>query len=150
MATVVFFEKPGCINNTKQKALLGHAGHTVDARNLLTHPWTADELLGFFGEMDVPKWFNPNAPDVYNGIVKPDAYTREEALSALLENPLLIKRPLMIIGDEMLVGFDKAQLDKMIGLSDTPNPEVAVLLEENLSDCPQKAVNTTCDDIAAK
>lgn len=36
MATVIFYEKPGCINNTKQKARLLAAGHEVQAHNLLS------------------------------------------------------------------------------------------------------------------
>ena len=38
MAKVIFYEKPGCANNAKQKALLAAAGHEVEARNLLTEP----------------------------------------------------------------------------------------------------------------
>ena len=37
MATVVFYEKPGCGNNTKQKVWLAASGHTVLAKNL-PHP----------------------------------------------------------------------------------------------------------------
>jgi hypothetical protein len=29
MATVHFYEKPGCINNTRQKKILAAAGHEV-------------------------------------------------------------------------------------------------------------------------
>ncbi|WP_217995184.1 hypothetical protein [Methylogaea oryzae] len=35
MATVLFWEKPGCVNNARQKRLLQEAGHTVLARDLL-------------------------------------------------------------------------------------------------------------------
>ena len=51
MATVVFYEKPGCINNTRQKRLLVEAGHTVDARNLLTTNWLIDGLRSYFDGM---------------------------------------------------------------------------------------------------
>ena len=47
MAEVIFYEKPGCINNTKQKALLQAAGHLVDARNLLTESWSSESLWLF-------------------------------------------------------------------------------------------------------
>jgi nitrogenase-associated protein len=62
MATIIFYEKPGCINNTKQKALLAAAGHTVDARNLLTEPWTPDRLQQFFGDRPISTCFNRTAP----------------------------------------------------------------------------------------
>ena len=57
MAIVHFYEKPGCINNTRQKALLAAAGHTVQAKNLLTEKWTAERLRAFFGELSVAEWF---------------------------------------------------------------------------------------------
>ena len=53
MATVIFFEKPGCIGNTKQKRLLLDAGHTVEPRNLLAEPWTPLSLRPFFGSRPV-------------------------------------------------------------------------------------------------
>jgi hypothetical protein len=39
MATVTFYEKPGCINNTRQKKLLVAVAHQVVALNLLTEAW---------------------------------------------------------------------------------------------------------------
>ena len=44
MATIFFCEKPGCINNTRQKTLLESAGHEVIARNLLAETWTQPRL----------------------------------------------------------------------------------------------------------
>ncbi len=71
MVTVIFYEKPGCINNTKQKALLAAAGHEVLAHSLLAHPWTAESLRPFFGTLPVAKWFNASAPRVKSGEVDP-------------------------------------------------------------------------------
>ena len=53
MATVTFYEKPGCINNTRQKKLLAAAGHQVEVKNLLTEAWQAERLRAFFGDMPV-------------------------------------------------------------------------------------------------
>jgi hypothetical protein len=58
MAKILFFEKPGCANNTRQKALLAAAGHEVDARNLLTEAWTPERLRPYFGSRPVAEWFN--------------------------------------------------------------------------------------------
>ena len=67
MATVIFFEKPGCINNTKQKRLLAASGHTVIAKDLLAEPWNPVVLRRFFGERPVVEWFNVTAPKVKSG-----------------------------------------------------------------------------------
>ncbi len=41
----------------------------------------------------------------------------------LLDNPLLIRRPLMEVGEEIRVGFDVAAVDAWIGLNNVDLPE---------------------------
>ena len=55
---IQFYEKPGCINNTRQKLLLESYGHTVIAHSILSEQWTNDKLRPFFGALPVHKWFN--------------------------------------------------------------------------------------------
>ncbi|GAA0573564.1 ArsC/Spx/MgsR family protein [Caenispirillum bisanense] len=124
MATVVFYEKPGCRNNTRQKAWLAASGHAVDARNLLAEPWTAERLRPFFGDRPVAEWFNKAAPRVKSGEVDPAAFTAEAALAAMVAEPLLIRRPLMESGGERRAGFDPAAVRAWIGLSDEDKGDV--------------------------
>lgn len=39
MTEIIFFEKTGCVNNTKQKELLSLAGHKVIPIDILKHNW---------------------------------------------------------------------------------------------------------------
>lgn len=123
MATVTFYEKPGCKGNLRQKTLLAAAGHTVQAKNLKTEPWTAARLLAFLGDLPVDRWFNPAAPAIKAGEIVPASLTAETALPLLLENPLLVRRPLMEIGEQRRVGFDIAAVDAWIGLKNVTLPE---------------------------
>lgn len=116
MALVNFFEKPGCANNTRQKALLRDAGHIVVAHNLLAEPWTAGSLRPFFGTLPVADWFNRAAPDVKNGVVVPEAVNEADALALMCRNPLLIRRPLIEVDGQLRVGFDFDQVQAWIGL----------------------------------
>lgn len=115
-ASVVFYEKPGCKNNTRQKAWLEEAGHEVEARNLLTHPWNAAELTAFFGPLPVAEWFNRTAPAVKSGEVVPEKLDRAAALDLLLSEPLLIRRPLIECVGHRMVGFDVEAVHRWIGL----------------------------------
>jgi nitrogenase-associated protein len=122
MATIVFYEKPGCGNNTKQKVWLAASGHTVLAKNLLIEKWTAERLRAFFGELPVAQWFNPAAPRIKSGEIAPSAFGEGEALSMMLLDPLLIRRPLMDVEGELRVGFDADSVRAWIGLNDAkPN-----------------------------
>ena len=116
MATVFFYEKPGCINNTRQKKLLAAAGHQVVAKDILTETWQAERLRAFFGELAVRDWFNYSAPAIKLGEIEPDTLTEQEALALMLQNPLLIRRPLMQVGDDVMAGFDQQAVDNWIGL----------------------------------
>ena len=137
MATVTFYEKPGCINNTRQKKLLAAAGHQVIAKNLLTEHWQTERLRAFFGVLAVRDWFNYSAPAIKHGEIDPEAISEQEALALMLENPLLIRRPLMQVGDSLMAGFDQQAVDNWIGLSES---EVI----SDLESCPKTHDPVSC------
>src|ERR1035441_756690 len=93
--TVIFYEKPGCGNNARQKLWLAAAVHTVIARNLLTEAWTSERLRAFFGSLPVADWFNRAAPRVKSGELLPQEQDEAGALALMLADPLLIRRPLL-------------------------------------------------------
>jgi nitrogenase-associated protein len=119
MSHIVFFEKPGCGGNTRQRAALLAAGHTLERRNLLTAHWTREKLLEFFAPLPVAQWFNTAAPRVKSGELKPEALSPDAALELLLNEPLLIRRPLMhnTADNSRRVGFDTADIAAWIGLA---------------------------------
>lgn len=116
MATVLFWEKPGCQGNARQKEILLASGHELEVRDLLSEPWSESNLALFFGERPVVEWFNPAHPQVKSGAVVPERYGRQEALKLMVAEPLYIVRPLMQVGEERLAGFDVNQVHNWIGL----------------------------------
>lgn len=120
MATVSFYEKAGCSGNAKQKALLRAAGHQVQERDLRDVRWSNVELLEFLGPLPVTEWFNSSAPAVKAGEIVPEQLDQVTALALLRDNPLLIRRPLLRVGDERRVGFDATKINAWIGLKDVP------------------------------
>lgn len=118
MTTIVFYEKPGCGGNARQRAMLQAAGHELDRRDLLTTRWTRASLLRFLAPLPVAQWFNRAAPRVKQGLVTPESLGADEALALLLDDPLLIRRPLMARPDgATLVGFDLAAVQAFVGLA---------------------------------
>lgn len=117
MAHLVFFEKPGCGGNARQRALLEAAGHTLTRRNLLDAGWTREDLLAFLRPLPVAHWFNRAAPRIKSGALVPELLDAETALAALLAEPLLIRRPLMQREDgARMVGFETAEVERFVGL----------------------------------
>lgn len=116
MAVVVFYEKPGCSGNARQKALLEAAGHTLVVKDLLKTPWTRMQLLSFFEPLPVAQWFNRNSPAVKSGEIVPEDCDEATALALLQKYPLLIRRPLMEVAGVRCAGFEAAAVHAWIGL----------------------------------
>ncbi len=122
MTHIVFFEKPGCAGNARQCAALIAAGHTLQRRNLLGNHWTPDSLLAFLSPLPVADWFNRAAPRIKSGDIQPGSMDASTALALLINQPLLIRRPLMQRCDTQSrhVGFDTAAVDAWVGLGTNP------------------------------
>lgn len=124
MATVVFYEKPNCTNNSRQKQLLTEAGHTVIAKNLLTTAWDEGSLGLFLATHAVVEWFNPSAPQIKSGAVQPQQLTAEQALKLLLADPILIRRPLIQIDERYYLGFNQISAEMGLNTMTTENVEI--------------------------
>ena len=139
MATIHFFGKPDCINNRKQKELLKAAGHTLLVYDLLHFNFTAPTLRTFFEDKPVVEWFNPTAPAITSGAIDPAIITEDNALSAMLADRLLIKRPLIQAGSERFCGFSTERIAATVGLKAPRGMEATVerLLHDDLVTCPR-------------
>ena len=134
MAIIIFYEKPGCVNNTKQKAILHASGHAVKARNLLTQSWSPDTLFQFLKDKPLWEWFNRTAaPQIRDGEIVPEKLDEQTALELMVKYPILIRRPLIQIGDRYTVGFDLVKLNAWMGLKE-PQPSDKDL---ELETCPK-------------
>ncbi|CAN1211280.1 Nitrogenase-associated protein [Tumidithrix helvetica PCC 7403] len=133
MAKIIFYEKPGCINNTKQKALLQASGHVVEARNLLTESWSPESLYQFLKDRPQWEWFNRTAPLIREGEIVPEKLDEQTSLALMVKNPILIRRPLIQVGDRYTVGFNLAKIDAWLGLT-AANGNIKEL---DLETCPR-------------
>jgi nitrogenase-associated protein len=138
MSELVFYEKPGCVGNGMQKSLLRSQGISFEVRDLLSHPWTAESLRPFFGTTPVAQWFNSSAPRVKSGQIPLDALTESEALELMLQDPILIRRPLLELGQVRQSGFVPGPVLEALQVTLDP--------AENLQDCPMDATQPVCED----
>jgi nitrogenase-associated protein len=135
--SLIFYEKPGCISNTRQKAMLQTRGHQVIARNLLTESWTAERLRLFFGERPLTDWFNPAAPRLKRGEVKPDELDEATALALMVADPLLIRRPLIECELGVGCGFEPSPLLDALDIAFAP--------KQDMQSCPKTGSKPRCE-----
>lgn len=136
MPDIVFYEKPGCLTNAKQKSLLRSHGYNLAVRNLLTESWTEASLYGFLGNKPVTDWFNPAAPMIKSGQINPHQQSEASAMALLLEDPLLIRRPLIDTRFGKTVGFDDAVILSSLGIY--PN------VDDRYQSCSKPADTSGC------
>jgi nitrogenase-associated protein len=134
MAHITYYTKPGCLTSEKQVDLLRKSGHEVEVRDLLAQAWQPEELTSYFGATPVRLWFNPNSPRVKSGEIDPSAYDSAAALDLMLEDHLLIRRPLMESGGIRICGFEPAKVHDWVGLV---SPDEAISRSSDFQSCSQ-------------
>jgi len=106
---IVFYEKSGCLGNKAQKELLQSRGFAFEVKNLLEESWSKAKLEAFFKDLPLKDCINENAPDVKNGLLRIRDDLRESIIESMIQNPILIKRPLVEIDEKKFVGFDSVK-----------------------------------------
>lgn len=89
-------------------------GAELDARDLDKDPLTEAELNTLIGSRDYKLFLNPRN-ELYrqkNMAKKPPA--RAEAIRLMARTPNLIRRPVVIRGEEIVLGFDEAAYKKLL------------------------------------
>jgi nitrogenase-associated protein len=98
-------------------------------------------LRSFFGDRPVVEWFNRTAPKIKSGEIVPEQIDADTALLQMLRDPVLIRRPLIQVGDRREVGFDVQLIDGWIGLQpvDESLKEISEnLMSQDLQSCSHK------------
>jgi nitrogenase-associated protein len=145
MSSVLLYEKPGCLSNGKQKALLASLGHHLTVRNLLAEPWSAERLRPFFGDSPVCDWFNPTAPRVKQGDVVPELLDETTALAMMVEDPLLIRRPLIECEHGRGCGFEPGPLLDALGVTLRADQDLQSCSRVNLRNDPDPHCDMAVD-----
>lgn len=115
---MLFFEYPPCSTCRRAKAWLDANGVGYTARHIKDEPPSADELAEWIriSGLDVKRFFNTSG-QLYRSMKlseKLPAMSFTEAVSLLAADGMLIKRPLVIDGDTVLVGFRESEWEEKL------------------------------------
>lgn len=114
MNSILFLEYPKCSTCKKAKKWLDDHGISYEDRHIVEDNPSADELKPWQKRSGLPlrRFFNTSGM-LYRelGVKKrfDDGMTDDEAFDLLATNGMLVKRPLVIGEDFVLVGFKEAQ-----------------------------------------
>lgn len=88
-------------------------GLELEFRDLNTERLTAEELDALIGERDYKEFLNPRNEVYRERNMKEHPPSRAEALRMMAAEPNLIRRPVVIAGNRIVLGFDEEALKKL-------------------------------------
>ena len=114
---ILFLEYPKCSTCKRAKAWLTENGVAFDDRHIVEDNPTAVELKAWWEKSGLPlkKFFNTSGLVYKEQNLKerlPDM-SEEEQLALLATNGMLVKRPLVIGEDFVLIGFKEAEWERL-------------------------------------
>ncbi len=116
--SVLFLQYPPCTTCKKAKAWLDERGVAYEARNIKEENPTAEELKAWHEKSGLPlkKFFNTSGL-AYKALGLKDrlpTMSEEEQYQLLASDGMLVKRPLVVGEDYVLVGFREAQWQEQL------------------------------------
>lgn len=113
---VTFYEKTGCLGNKRQKEVLKANGVEFEVKSMLDTKWDKTTLESFFEDLEKEQIVNETAPKIKSGEIDVASLTKEQLIYKMISDPILIKRPLIIVGDTKICGFDIPKLNSALNL----------------------------------
>jgi arsenate reductase len=89
-------------------------GAELETRDLDTQPLSEKELQNLIGTWDYLRFLNSRNELYRERNMAEKIPSREEAIRLMSKNPNLIKRPIAVRGDGMVLGFDVAAYMRLV------------------------------------
>jgi Spx/MgsR family transcriptional regulator len=104
---VKFMHKPGCTTCTKARNFLERRGYQLNYRDLWEEPLSVGELEKLIGPRDHAEFLNTHSEAYREKNLAENPPTRREAIRMMAKEPRLIRRPVIVAGGRVVVGFDE-------------------------------------------
>jgi Spx/MgsR family transcriptional regulator len=109
-AKIKFLQKPSCTTCRKAKAFLEKRKAVLDLRDLGKDRLSVEELDELIGQRDHRMFLNTRNELYRTRKMGENPPSRDEALQLMAAEPNLIRRPVVLRGAEMVLGYDEEAL----------------------------------------
>jgi Spx/MgsR family transcriptional regulator len=110
---VKFLQKPTCTTCRKAKAFLEKRKVDLQLRDLGKERMTVQELGALIGKRDYRMFLNTRNELYRARQMGQNPPSREEALQLMAGEPNLIRRPVVLRGSEIVLGYDEEALKRI-------------------------------------
>jgi Spx/MgsR family transcriptional regulator len=111
--TAQFLQKPACTTCRKARAYMEDRGFTLHFRNLDKERVTSDELEQLIGDRDHREFLNTRNELYRRKNMKENPPSRADAIRMMVSEPNLIRRPVIVAGGRVVLGFDQEKIDRL-------------------------------------
>jgi Spx/MgsR family transcriptional regulator len=112
--SVQFLQKPTCTTCRKARAYMENRGFDLHSRNLDKERLSSDELEELIGDRDHRDFLNTRNELYRRKKMKQNPPTRAEAIRMMLAEPNLIRRPVIVAGGRVVLGYDREKIDHLL------------------------------------
>jgi len=110
---VQFLHKPSCTTCRKARKFMEKRGFQLYFRDLAKERLSSTELEKLIGRRDYTEFLNPKNELFRTKKMKDDPPSRKEAIRLMAKEPNLIRRPVVVAGGRVVVGFDESGIAKL-------------------------------------
>jgi Spx/MgsR family transcriptional regulator len=108
-----FLQKPTCTTCRKAKALLERCGAELDSRDLGKERLSAEEINTLIGDRDYKPFLSTRNELYRRKKIAKNPPSRAEAIQWIAKEPNLIRRPVVIRGKRIVLGYDEKALKEI-------------------------------------
>ncbi len=112
-AKIKFLQKPSCTSCRKAKAFLEKRKVELELRDLGKDRLSVEELDALIGKRDYRMFLNTRNELYRTRKMGQNPPSREEALKLMAAEPNLIRRPVVLRGSDIVLGFDEEALKRI-------------------------------------
>jgi len=112
-ARIKFLQKSSCTTCRKAKAFLEKRKVELESRDLGKDRLSVAELDALIGERDYRKFLNTRNELYRSRKMGQSPPSRDEALQLMAGEPNLIRRPVVVRGSEIVLGYDEEALKRI-------------------------------------
>jgi Spx/MgsR family transcriptional regulator len=111
---IKFLQKPTCTTCRKAKAFLEGLGAELELRSLDTQRLSETEIDTLIEQRDYKNFLNTRNELYRSRNMSDKPPSRAEAIKLMAKEPNLIRRPVVIRGEEIVLGYDEDAFRKLV------------------------------------
>ena len=108
---ITLYYKPSCITSRRAREFFTKKGITFKERNLDKYPLKEDELKKLMLGHSAEEFISKNSQKYKELNLENNYRTGEETLKLIAQEPTLLKKPIIVKGDDIIIGYSRRRVE---------------------------------------